>query len=73
MKFTKKSFKTTLPDFSSNLQFNQLIGEVKILRDKYGIPHIQAENVNDAFFGQGFATAQDRLWHMDYDLSLIHI
>ena len=67
MKFTKKSFKTTLPDFSSNLQFNQLIGEVKILRDKYGIPHIQAENVNDAFFGQGFATAQDRLWHMDYD------
>ena len=50
MKFTKKSFKTTLPDFSSNLQFNQLIGEVKILRDKYGIPHIQAENVNDAFF-----------------------
>ena len=26
-----------------------------------------AENEHDAFFAQGFVTAQDRLWHMEYD------
>lgn len=33
----------------------------------YGIPHVYAQTNHDAFFGQGFATAQDRLWHMDSD------
>lgn len=36
-------------------------GEVTILRDEFGVPHIFADNENDLFFGQGFATAQDRL------------
>jgi penicillin amidase len=40
---------------------------VDICRDAWGIPHIRAENEHDAFFAQGFVTAQDRLWHMDYD------
>ncbi len=40
---------------------------VTILRDVHGIPHVRADHVQDAFFGQGFATAQDRLWHMDFD------
>ena len=34
---------------------------------RWGIPHIRAENEADLFFAQGFATAQDRLWHMDFD------
>ena len=67
MKSTRNSFKTTVPDTSSNLKFNQLLGEVKIFRDQYSIPHVKATNAKDAFFGQGFVTAQDRLWHMDSD------
>ena len=38
-----------------------------VYRDKYGIPHVLAETTHDAFLAQGFVTAQDRLWHMDYD------
>ena len=31
------------------------------------VPHIKASTRHDAFFAQGFVTAQDRLFHMDYD------
>jgi len=44
-----------------------LQGTVKVFRDRYGIPHMKAESELDAFFAQGFVTAQDRLWHMEYD------
>jgi penicillin amidase len=41
-------------------------GQVEILRDSYGVPHVFAERERDLFFGLGFAMAQDRQWHMDY-------
>ena len=31
----------------------------------HGIPTIEAASLDDLFFAQGFATAQDRLWQMD--------
>jgi penicillin amidase len=37
---------------------------VEIYRDARGIPHIQAANEVDAYFGWGFAHAQDRLAQM---------
>ncbi|MDB4896917.1 MAG: penicillin amidase [Firmicutes bacterium] len=40
---------------------------VDIFRDSLGVPHIKASCANDAFFGQGFAHAEDRLWQMDCD------
>jgi penicillin amidase len=39
---------------------------VRIQRDESGIPHIFAENDDDLFFGFGYATAQDRLFQLDY-------
>jgi penicillin amidase len=36
-----------------------------IARDALGVPHVEAASWQDAFFLQGFATAQDRLWQMD--------
>ena len=36
-----------------------------ISRDSLGVPHIEASTLDDVFFAQGFATAQDRLWQMD--------
>ena len=51
----KNSFKSTLPDTSSNQKFHNLTADVKIYRDGYGIPHIKATKAKDAFFGQGFA------------------
>src|SRR4051794_25213801 len=41
-------------------------GPVRIDRDALGVPHIQAENDPDLFFGFGYAMAADRLFQMDY-------
>jgi len=40
--------------------------EVRITRDRWGIPHVYAANDRDLFFGFGYATAQDRLFQLDY-------
>jgi penicillin G amidase len=38
---------------------------VHLYRDEWGIPHVRAHSVHDAFAGQGYAHAMDRLWQMD--------
>ncbi|MFN7992135.1 MAG: penicillin acylase family protein [Bryobacteraceae bacterium] len=38
---------------------------VTIARDALGVPHISATSEDDAYFAQGYATAQDRLFQMD--------
>jgi penicillin amidase len=42
-----------------------LDGEVEILIDRHGVPHIYAEELYDVFYGQGFNAARDRLWQLD--------
>ncbi|GAG96523.1 unnamed protein product, partial [marine sediment metagenome] len=42
-----------------------LRGEVTVIRDDWGIPHIFAEYEEDLFFAQGYCHAQDRLFQMD--------
>ncbi|MFY8001689.1 MAG: penicillin acylase family protein, partial [Candidatus Kapaibacteriota bacterium] len=39
---------------------------VGLHRNEYGIVHITAKSDNDAYFGIGYAHAQDRLWQMDF-------
>lgn len=55
----------SVPQQSGTLELSALRGEVRVYRDERGIPHIEASNVHDLFFAQGFVTAQDRLWQMD--------
>lgn len=43
-----------------------LNASVNLLIDTQGIAHVFAENDYDAYFSQGFITAQDRLWQMDF-------
>jgi penicillin G amidase len=43
-----------------------LSGDVEIIRDNWGIPHIYASSSHDLFFGQGYAQAQDRWWQMEF-------
>ena len=38
---------------------------MEIIRDKWAVPHIYANNQTDLFFAQGFVHAQDRLWQME--------
>ena len=39
---------------------------VEVIRDKWGIPHIYAQNIDDLFFAQGYVQAQDRFFEMDF-------
>jgi penicillin amidase len=43
-----------------------LSGNVAVRRDERGIPFINATNEADLYFAQGYATANDRLWQMDF-------
>ena len=56
-----------IPGLSGKLQLKGLKAGVEVYRDNLGIPHVRAQSEHDAFFAQGFVTAQDRLWHMEYD------
>src|SRR3982751_2827148 len=38
---------------------------VEVLRDRWGVPHIYAQNSDDLFFAQGYITASDRLFQLD--------
>ncbi len=38
---------------------------VEVIRDRWGVPHIYARNVDDLFFAQGFVMGQDRLWQLE--------
>ena len=54
-----------LSQTSGTLQVPGLTDEVRIVRDRWGIPHIYAKNADDLFFAQGFIPAQDRLFQID--------
>lgn len=43
-----------------------LHARITIRRDERGIPYIEATNDEDLYFAQGYVTANDRLWQMDY-------
>ncbi len=49
----------------------ELRAPVEIIRDRWGVPHIYAENRHDVIYAQGFAHAQDRLWQMDLQRRLV--
>ncbi len=67
MNIDQSTLEAALPDLTSTVRCGGLDQRVDVVRDRWGIPHIRARTKRDAFFAQGFVTAQDRLWHMDYD------
>ena len=62
-----QDLKQAMPKIDGTVRLNGLDAPVEVYRDKFGIPHVRASCERDAFFAQGFVTAQDRLWHMEYD------
>ncbi len=52
-------------NFSEDLKFSQLKGKVSVYFDERLVPHIFAEQENDAYFVQGFIHAKFRLWQME--------
>ncbi|MBN1415771.1 MAG: penicillin acylase family protein [Bacteroidales bacterium] len=55
-----------LPDYNKDIVLKGIQSEVLILRDKYAIPHIYAENEHDLYVAVGYIMAQERLWQIDF-------
>ena len=58
--------RTSFPETSGRLMVSGLKGQVEVLRDSYGVPHIYADNPEDLFQAQGYVHAQDRFFEMDF-------
>jgi penicillin amidase len=57
--------RSALPQLDGSLSVKGLSAPVSVTRDAHGVPAIEAANLEDLFFAQGYVTAQDRLWQMD--------
>ncbi len=40
---------------------------IDIVEDELGVPHVRAQSLHDAYFGQGYLVARDRLFQIDMD------
>ena len=54
----------SIPDYNAQYKIEGLSGPIEIVRDTNNVPHIFPSQTKDAYFGLGFAHAQDRLWQM---------
>ncbi len=61
LNIAKKAF----PPISGSKKIEGLKEEVEILWDKWGIPHVFAKSIEDAYFTQGYIHARHRLWQME--------
>ena len=55
-----------LPKQKGTIELDGLEGPVRVRRDRWGVPHIEADAAADLYFAQGFCHGQDRLWQMDF-------
>ena len=49
----------------TTLKVDGLKESVEILRDRWGVAHIYAQNEYDLFFAQGYSAASDRLFQLE--------
>ena len=54
-----------VPKYNGTLKIPSLNNDVKVYHDTYGIPHIIADNKQDAFIALGYLHAQERLFQME--------
>lgn len=63
--------KRQAPQYEGSVQYEGLHDKVEVFFDDYGIPHIYAQNNEDAYFALGYAHAQERLFQMELIRRLI--
>jgi len=52
---------------SSRIRLTGLRAPIDIVEDELGVPHVRAGSLHDAYFGQGYLVARDRLFQIDID------
>ena len=55
----------TKPKYKGRESLEGLREEVKVITDRWGVPHIYAANEADLFFACGYIHAKERMWQMD--------
>jgi penicillin amidase len=55
-----------LPQVEGRIEVEVLHGPVRVRRDRWGVPHIEADVKEDLYFAQGYCHGQERLWQMDF-------
>ncbi len=54
-----------VPGYKGQVRLTGLHEAVEIITDRYGVPHIYAQNEDDMYYAQGYVHAQERLWQME--------
>jgi penicillin amidase len=55
------------PQVSGTVAVAGLAAPVEVVRDRWGVPHLFAQNERDLLFAEGWVHAQDRLWQMQFN------
>lgn len=53
------------PQTTGELELTGLSGDVTVIRDEHGIPHLYGDSMRDLMIAQGFVHAQERFYEMD--------
>ncbi len=53
------------PQYAGTLKMSGLHDSVEVIFDDFGVPHIYAQNAEDAYMALGYVHAQDRLFQME--------
>jgi len=57
---------STDADFTEDMRLDGIKGKVSVYFDERLVPHVRAEQENDAYFVQGYLHARFRLWQMEF-------
>lgn len=57
----------SLPQVTGTINVGGLHNQVTVMRDQWGVPHITGADLHDVAFAQGYVTAQDRLFQMEFN------
>ncbi len=61
-----QNIEDSAPTGSEELDLSGISDQVTVTFDSIGIPHIFAKNDEDLYYTQGYVTAADRLWQMEF-------
>jgi len=62
----------SLPEFDGTIIVSGLSAPVDIIRDADSVTHVFGKTKLDAYYGLGYAHAQDRLWQMEFQRRVGH-
>jgi len=66
----RRRLRMALPQVEGTVRIPGLRAEVEVIRDRWGVAHIYAADLEDLCFAQGYVQAQDRLWQLEQNRRL---